>query len=140
MIYDNFKWFYLLKVTQVMFATSFLKYAVMCCFNLCHFQLGEYNQNCEVNKEMIVTSFWWKKPEKLNIFLNEYQVYSIKAGNIPVTKRRLLCQTNYHFFQDETQDYLQKCLVIIKDNTGSTCFKKTYWQIDRKNRKFYTNQ
>ena len=38
------------------------------------------------------------------------------------------------------EDYIQKCEVTIKDRDKKLCFRKTYSQIDRWNRRFYTNQ
>ena len=90
---------------------------------------------------MVMTSYWWETPEKFDLFINEYQIYSVlDANNVPVPKRRLLCRTNYHFFQDPSQDLLQKCLLLIRDDVGDVCFKKMYWQVDNVNRHFYTDQ
>ena len=46
-------------------------------------------------------------------------------------KRRLLCQSEYFFFEDTDQDLIQKVQLTIKDNDGLLVFNKTYSQIDR---------
>ena len=101
---------------------------------------GEYNGKVTVRKEMIINTTWWTKPKSLNIYLNEYQLYDTCVNDTPIVKRRLLCQTNYYFFEEVEEDYIQKCEVTIKDRDKKLCFKKTYSQIDRWNRRFYTNQ
>ena len=90
---------------------------------------------------MIVTSFWWEKPEKYDIYVNEYQVYSVRSEKNTVSrKKRLLARSNYHFFQDSDEDLLQKCLLLIKDKDGETCFRKLYTQIDNENRRYFTTR
>ena len=42
--------------------------------------------------------------------------------------------------EDTEEDKIQKCQLTIKDNTGVLVYNKTYSQIDRVNRKFFTNQ
>ena len=105
---------------------------------------GEYNIKVTVLKELFVTSMWWRKPTTLDITVSEYEVHKVltmKGDELShVLKRRLLCQSNYYFYDDCDQDYLSKCLVIIKDYNNVTCFKKIYNQVDNLNRRFFTNQ
>lgn len=104
-------------------------------------KLGEYNSKDIVRKEMILRAAWWEKPKSMQIFLNEYQLYDVSS--LPFSKslkRKLLCQARYYFFEDEDEDYIQKCHFRIKDNLGQICIDKTYNQIDRINRRFYTQQ
>ena len=102
---------------------------------------GEYNSTVEVRKEMIVSAEYWRKPQDIRIYLNEYQIYDVS----PILgsegqKRRLLCKTYFLFYEDQNEDQIQKVKVTITDDDGDVCFTKTYSQVDRLNRRFFTNQ
>ena len=103
-------------------------------------KLGEYNPKVAVRKEMTISALWCEKPPIMNIYIKEYQLYKIPARDELVTKRRLLCQSQFNFFEDLEQDSLQKCELTITDDLNSLCFRKLYSQIDCINRKFFTNQ
>ena len=89
---------------------------------------------------MIILCEWWVKNPTMNIIVKEYQVYKVPVNGDIVLKRRLLCKTNFHFFQDLNEDKLQKCEVRITDDLNSLILQKVYSQIDNRNRKFFTNQ
>lgn len=77
----------------------------------------------------------------MQIIVKEYQIYFVSQNDTEfIKKRRLLCQSEYFFFEDTDQDLIQKVQLTIKDNDGLLVFNKTYSQIDRVNRKFFTNQ
>ena len=80
-------------------------------------------------------------PKSLNVIVEEYQIYDISSIKKETCfKRRFLCSTNYYFFEDENEDYIEKVQVTIKDNWGDICFNQFYNRVDRINRKYYTNQ
>ena len=88
---------------------------------------GEYNPKVKIRKEMLVTSMWWRKPTTTNIYVNEYQLYKVNSS--PVLEgenfmRRLLCQSNFYFFDEIEEDYISKCQLTIKDNMGYLFYKK----------------
>ena len=93
---------------------------------------------------MFVTSMWWRKPTTMDITVNEYSLHKILSTSDEqlsyCTKRKLLCKSNYHFFDDTEEDLLTKCLLTIRDNNNVLCFQKIYSQIDNINRRFFTNQ
>ena len=104
---------------------------------------GEYNPKVKIRKEMLVTSMWWRKPTTTNIYVNEYQLYKVNSSpelEGENFKRRLLCQSNFYFFDEIEEDYISKCQLTIKDNMGYLFYKKTYNQIDNINRRFFTNR
>ena len=86
----------------------------------------------------------WKKPTTLNLVVSEYEIVKMLSTSDAqldhVPKRRLLCKSDYYFFDDLDQDSLTKCQLTIKDNNGLLCFNKTYSQVDNVNRRFFTNQ
>lgn len=64
-------------------------------------KLGAFNMRETVRKEMIVTSEWWKTPPIVNITVAEYQLYDVSLVHItPKVKRRLLCSSKYHFYEE----------------------------------------
>ena len=102
---------------------------------------GEYNKQALVSKQLRITSPWWNRSTELNLFIEEYQIYDVTpTAEKPTFKKRFLCSTNYFFFVDEDENDIEKVQVTIKDNWGSICLNKFYNRIDRKNRKFFTNQ
>ena len=109
---------------------------------------GEYNYNTVVLKQIKLQANnigeLWKKPTTLNLLVYEYEIVKMlstsEAQLNHVVKRRLLCQSDYYFFDDPEEDYLTKCQLTIKDNKGTLCFNKTYNQVDNVNRRFFTNQ
>ena len=110
---------------------------------------GEYNSEAFIRKQMTVSippeltiySNWRKMPKSLNINLEEFQVYDVSPiVKKQLFKRRFLCSTNYFFFEDDNEDYIEKVQVTIKDNWGDICLNQLYNRIDRINRRFYTNQ
>ena len=102
---------------------------------------GEYSYHEEVRKELIVSAQFWKRPYTMKFYLNEYQIYDISfLGTSISKKRKLLCQTTYYFYQDVEEDYIEKVDITIKDDKKKLCFHKTYNKVDRKNRRFFTNQ
>ena len=91
--------------------------------------------------ELTIYSNWRKMPKSLNINLEEFQVYDVSPiVKKQLFKRRFLCSTNYFFFEDDNEDYIEKVQVTIKDNWGDICLNQLYNRIDRINRRFYTNQ
>ena len=73
----------------------------------------------------------------MQIIVKEYQIYFVSQNDTEfIKKRRLLCQSEYFFFEDTDQDLIQKVQLTIKDNDGLLVFNKTYSQIDRVNRNF----
>ena len=109
---------------------------------------GEFNYSTVVRKQMSITANnqgeLWKKPTIMDITIKEYQLYKIlSSSNAELNhtiKRKLLCEVNYHFFDDFDEDDLTKCQLTIHDEKGTICFKKTYSQVDNYNRRFFTNQ
>ena len=63
-------------------------------------KLGEFNPKVAVRKEMIISSLWWETHPSMNIYIKEYQLCRIPVQDKIVTKRRLLCQSQFHFYED----------------------------------------
>ena len=102
---------------------------------------GEFNGTVEVRKELTVTAMWWRIPQNMTIFIDEYQLFDLSCiKKKDCWKRKLLCKSTYYFYEDTDQSNLQKCVLTITDGRGCETYKNTYSQIDRWNRKFYTNQ
>lgn len=81
----------------------------------------------KVRKELFLTTVWWRELTTMDITINEYQIYDLsRLGQTNVFKRRLLCKSVYHFFQDTEEDYLQKVKVDIYDNSKTLCYSKSY--------------
>ena len=76
----------------------------------------------------------------MNILVKEYQIHKVPIGDEFILKRRLLCKSDFYFYEDEDQDYIQKCLLTVKDHMNFVIFEKLFSQIDNRNRKFYTTQ
>ena len=95
-----------------------------------------------VRKEMFMESkCLWRDPPSMNIYVREYQLIDVaEESTQSCFKRRLLCGSTYHFFEDTDEDRLQKCQLTIVDERKKPVFQKVYSQIDRINRKFYTLQ
>lgn len=105
-----------------------------------HEKYGEFNPKELIRKEMRITSVWWKDPKSVNIYVKEFQLFTVKSKNESHQKRKLLCESDFYFYQDSDEDFLEKCRVTIKDAGGCICLHKVYSQVDRQNRKFYTQQ
>ena len=86
----------------------------------------------------------WKIPTTLNVFVKEYEIWKVlstsEANLSHSFKRKFLCASHYHFFDDSDEDELTKVELTITDDHGTICFKKTYSQVDNINRRFFTNQ
>ena len=103
---------------------------------------GNFNFDEVVRKEMLINAIWWNKGNpSLYIHVDEYQVYDLSSlkGN-KCFKRKFLCRTTFYFFDDEDQDFISKCQVTVKDDLKRIYFNKTYNQVDRVNRRFYTTR
>ena len=94
-----------------------------------------------VQKEMIISSMWWRSPVSVTIYLNEYQLYNVISKNQETcVKRKLLCRTEYYFYEEVEEDHIEKVVVLITDSNGCLCFKKTYNKVDNVNRKYYSTR
>ena len=84
---------------------------------------------------MIVNAMWWRKPQTMDICIDEFQLYDLTfIKKKECVKRKLLCRSKYSFYEDNQEDDLQKCFLTIEDDMGIVCFQKVFSQIDRWNR------
>ena len=79
----------------------------------------------KVRKELKTGTSWWDAKPVFNIFVTEYQLCKIPTGSTDgILKRRLLCQSNFQYYEAQNEQLLQKCMLTITDSNGRVSFQK----------------
>ena len=85
-------------------------------------KFSEFNGTEFILKQLLLEGSWWKKPPELCIKVSEYQIYNLNSLNKRLgKKRRKLCESTYHFFQNPEESYIQKCRLTVVDEFKDVC-------------------